>query len=66
MCTTAAGRWEAQFRRQGRPTSLGCFDSEEDAARAYDQMMIWIHLREPSKASGRGFRVAVVMGIGWQ
>lgn len=25
-------RWEAQFRRGGRPTSLGCFDEEEQAA----------------------------------
>uniref|UniRef100_A0A7S0RSR2 AP2/ERF domain-containing protein n=1 Tax=Chlamydomonas leiostraca TaxID=1034604 RepID=A0A7S0RSR2_9CHLO len=29
-------RWEAQFRRNGKPTSLGCFDHEEEAARAYD------------------------------
>ena len=27
-------RWEAQFRRGGKPTSLGCFDEEEEAARA--------------------------------
>jgi L-rhamnose mutarotase len=37
-------RWEAQFRRQGKPTSLGCFDEEEGAARAYDRMMIWCEL----------------------
>lgn len=24
-------RWEAQFRRGGKPTSLGCFDNEEEA-----------------------------------
>ena len=27
-------RWEAQFRRSGKPTTLGCFDHEEEAARA--------------------------------
>lgn len=26
-------RWEAQFRRGGRPTSLGCFDEEEQVPR---------------------------------
>jgi len=37
-------RWEAQFRRAGKPTSLGCFNLEEEAARAYDKMMLWCEI----------------------
>ena len=40
-------RWEAQFRRNGKPTSLGCFDREEEAARAYDRMKLWCQIHEP-------------------
>lgn len=45
-------RWEAQFRRGGRPTSLGCFDEEEQAARAYDRMMLWCELHGAGGAKG--------------
>jgi len=45
-------RWEAQFRRGGRPTSLGCFDDEAQAARAYDRMMLWCELHGAGGGKG--------------
>jgi hypothetical protein len=55
--TIPTRRWEAQFRKDGKPTSLGCFDTEESAARAYDKMMLWcgLHQRSVGKPSVTNF-----------
>ena len=49
--TFPTGRWEAQFRRNGKPTSLGCFDREEEAAKAYDRMMLWCEMHASQLAT---------------
>jgi hypothetical protein len=37
-------RWEAKFNLNHKQMSLGCFDTEEDAARAFDRMLVWCEL----------------------
>lgn len=59
--TLPTRRWEAQFRRNGKPTSLGCFDREEEAAKAYDKMMLWCELHNVGgvKSGITNFEMAV-------
>jgi hypothetical protein len=35
------GRWRAECKIDGKRTSLGSFDSEEEAARAWDRIQLW-------------------------
>jgi hypothetical protein len=44
----STGRWKAECRIEDKVTSLGAFDSEEKAARAWDRMRLW-----SCKADGR-------------
>ena len=37
-------RWQVQFNHNYKNIFLGRFDDEEDAARAYDRMMVWFDL----------------------
>lgn len=39
-------------RRNGKPTSLGCFDHETEASRAYDKMMLWCELHNSTGVKG--------------
>ena len=39
-----SGRWQARLYHSGKLMHLGMCDREEDAARAWDRMMLWFHL----------------------
>ncbi len=40
----SAERWVAQSSLNGKRTRLGCYDSEEVAARMYDKMQLWLEV----------------------
>ena len=50
----ASRKWKARFRHNSTQTSLGYFAAEEDAARAWDRMAVWCHLRVLVKKGPRG------------
>jgi hypothetical protein len=60
-----ARRWTAKLRNDGKQTDLGTFDREEDAAHAWDRMMLWCHLHGVvlKRLGGGGVRVLDSSGI---
>jgi hypothetical protein len=48
------GRWRAEFRSggDGKPTFLGYYGTQEEAARAYDRMMVWLELHGHTRRGG--------------
>ena len=53
-------RWERSFDAMANQLHLDSFDHEEEAARAYDRMMVWCELHgQDSRGGGK------VEGVRW-